>query len=134
MAKKPYPPTGSRTPEAKAQREVYWRDVLDRWRASGLPKTEFSRREGISPDVLGWWQAEIRKRDRSPVRRSAATRPGIEPPGRAALVPVRLVPTSPPPPSSALEVLAGSHVVRVREGFDARTLVRVLETLEGRSC
>jgi len=38
-----------------------------------LPKTEFARREQISPDVLGWWQAEIQKRD------GAKRRPDLNP-------------------------------------------------------
>lgn len=135
MAKKRYPPTGSRTPEAKAQREAYWRGVLDRWRASGVPKTRFSRREGISPDVLGWWQAQILKRDRARERRTVAAAPAVGSLTQApAFVPVRVAPASSPSSGAALEVLAGGRVIRVRPGFDAPTLVRVLETLEGQAC
>lgn len=63
MTKKGYPKSGAGTPQAKAQREAHWRAVLERWRASGQAKTVFARKEGISPDVLGWWQAELHKRD-----------------------------------------------------------------------
>lgn len=130
-----YPPNGSRTPEAKARREAHWRRVLERWRQSGLPKTEFSRRERISPDVLAWWQAEIHRRDQARRRRTPAARPR---PGGApeqpAFVPVRVIQPPPPPSSGVLEVLAGGRVVRVRPGFDAETLGRVLATLEGRAC
>ena len=72
MANKSYPPNGSRTPESRARREAHWREVLERWRRSGLTKTEFSRRERISPDVLAWWQAEIHKRDQVRPRRAPA--------------------------------------------------------------
>jgi hypothetical protein len=133
MAKAIYPQSGTRTPEAKAKREAHWRQVLDRWRTSALPKTAFARQEGISPDVLGWWHAEIRRRDRLrrrvpravPRRRSATTR-------RPSFVPVRVIePTSPPAPA-ALEILAGGHTVRIRPGFDAETLKRLVAVLEDR--
>jgi hypothetical protein len=135
MANKPYPPNGSRTPEAKARREAHWREVLERWRRSGLPKTEFSRRERISPDVLAWWQAQIHKRDQARWRRApgARPRPGGAP-EQPAFVPVRLLQPPPPPSSAALEVLASGRVVRVRPGFDAETLGRLLATLEGCAC
>jgi hypothetical protein len=132
MAKVTYPQSGTRTPEAKARREAHWRRVIERWRASGLPKTQFARKEGISPDVLGWWQAELRRRDlaqrRSPTsarRRSAAAR-------RPAFVPVHVVEPTPPPSPAALEVLAGGHTVRIRPGFDAETLKRLVAVLEDR--
>ena len=73
MAKDGYPKPGAHTPEAKARREAHWRGILERWRASGLPKTEFACREQISADVLGWWQAEIRKRDLAQRRKSSAS-------------------------------------------------------------
>jgi hypothetical protein len=135
MAKKSYPPNGSRTPEAKARRETHWRDLLERWRQSGLPKSEFFRREGVSRDVLDWWQAEIHKRDLARWRRPPAARPrpdGVT--GGPAFVPVRVVEPASHPSSSALEILAGGRVVRVRAGFDAETLGRLLSTLEGRAC
>ena len=144
MRETSYPPNGSRTPEAKARREEHWRGVLERWRASGLPKTDFSRRERISPDVLAWWQAEIHKRDLAKRRKSsastaaegrwrAAPRPGgaSEPP---AFVPVRVVESTPTAPAAPLEVLVAGRVVRVRPGFDAETLGRLLSALEGRAC
>jgi hypothetical protein len=135
MANKSYPPNGSRTPEAKARREAHWREVLERWRRSGLPKTEFSGRESISPDVLAWWQAPIHKRDQVRRRRAPAPRPR---PGGApeqpTFVPVRVVQPPPPPSWAPLEVLAGGGVVRVRPGFDGETLGRLLATLEGRAC
>jgi hypothetical protein len=135
MANKSYPPNGSRSPEAKAKREAHWREVLERWRRSGLTKTKFSRRERISPDVLAWWQAEIHKRDQVRQHRAPAARPrpgGA--PGYSAFLPVRVIQPPPPPSTAALEVLASGRVVRVRPGFDAETLGRLLATLEGCAC
>ena len=133
MANRSYPPNGSRTPEAKARREAHWRDVLERWRRSALHRSEFSRREGVSRDVLGWWQAEVHKRDLARQRRAARPRPeGV--PGGPAFAPLRVVGPASHPSSSALEILAGGRVVRVQAGFDAETLGRLLATLEGRAC
>lgn len=133
MAKTAYPRSGTRTPEAKAKREAHWRRVLERWRTSGLPKTKFARQEGISPDVVGWWHAEIRRRDRTqrltpaPAgRRSASAR-------RPTFLPVRVVEPTPSPSPEALEILAGGHTVRIRPGFDAGTLQRLIAVLEDRS-
>lgn len=137
MAKDGYPKPGAHTPEAKARREAHWREVLERWRASGLPKTEFARREQISADVLGWWQAEIRKRDLARRRKSSAStaaraRWRAPAPRPAAFVPVRVVESAPPPSPAAIEVLAGDHTVRVRPGFDPETLKRLILILEDR--
>ena len=144
MTGKSYPTNGSRTPEAKARREEHWRGVLERWRASGLPKTEFSRRERISPDVLAWWQAEIHKRDVAKHHKSSASTAArarwraAPPPGGAsephAFVPVRVVEPTPTASPAPLEVLVAGRIVRVRAGFDAETLGRLLSALEGRAC
>jgi hypothetical protein len=136
MANKPYPPSGSRTPEAKARREAHWREVLERWRRSGLSKTEFSSREGISRDVLGWWQVEIARRELArqsripvvPLKRDDAAL------SRPAFIPVRV--TEPPssPTSTPLDLVVGDRIVRVRPGFDVQTLSRLLAILEGDAC
>lgn len=133
MAKATYPHSGTRTPEAKAKRETHWRQVLERWKTSALPKTAFARQEGISPDVLGWWQGEIRRRDglrrrvprTSPRQRSGTAR-------RPSFVPVRVIEPTPPPAMAEIEVLVGGHVVRIRPGFDAETLKRLVAVLEDR--
>lgn len=118
--------------------------MLERWRASGLPKTDFSRRERISPDVLAWWQAELHKRDVAKRRQQSAStaararwRAAPQPGGAsepAAFVPVRVVESTPSAPAAPLEVLVAGRVVRVRAGFDAETLGRLLSALEGRAC
>jgi hypothetical protein len=133
MAKKAYPRSGTRTPEAKAQREAHWRQVLERLRTSDLPKTEFARQEGLSPDVLGWWYAEIRRRDRTQRRTSAPARGRSATPQRPAFVPVRIVEPTPAPSLAALEILAGGCTVRIRPGFDVETLRRLVLVLEDRS-
>jgi len=137
MSTNSYPKPGTRTPEAKARREAHWRTVLNRWRASGLPKTEFARREQISPDVLGWWQTEIQKRDGAMRRKASASEAAQTRwkavPQPAAFVPVRVVEPLPTPSPAPIEVLAGDHTVRVRPGFDPETLRRLFAILKDQS-
>lgn len=45
MANGEYPENGDNTPVARAQRETYWRRVIERWKSSGLPKTAFCERD-----------------------------------------------------------------------------------------
>jgi hypothetical protein len=131
-----YPKSGTRTPEAKARREAHWRSVLDRWQSSGLAKTEFARRDQISPDVLGWWQAQIQKRDGARRRKESASTAAQTrwraAPGPAAFLPVRVVESPSVLSSAPIEILAGGHTVRVHPGFDAETLRRLFALLEGR--
>jgi len=135
MAKVNYPRSGTRSPEAKARREAHWRRLLQRWKRSGLPKTEFAQREKISPDVLYWWDREIERRDRAG-RRGAARppKPGSPVTRRGTFIPVRVVGPTPPAVPSTLEVVAGGQVVRVRPGFDPETLRRLVAVLEDRAC
>lgn len=133
MTDHPYPPNGSRAPEARARREAHWRDVLARWKTSDLSKTDFARRENISVSVLSWWGTELRRRDRTR-RRTAARAPRSAPrpmPKRAAFIPVRVVE---PAAATAIEFVAGGRTIRVRPGFDPETLRRLVAALEDRSC
>lgn len=136
MSTNGYPKSGTRTPQAKARREAHWRATLERWKTSALPKTEFARREQISPDVLGWWQAEIQKRDGAKRRKESASTAAQTrwraAPRPATFLPVHVVEPPPSPSSAPIEVLAGGYTVRVRPGFDAETLRRLFAVLEGR--
>jgi hypothetical protein len=135
MAKKTYPPSGSRTPEAKARREAHWRQVLERWRRSGLSKTEFSSREGISRDVLGWWQVEIARRELARQSRIPAALKRVDAAiGRPTFIPVRVVEPPSSPTFTPLDLVVGDRIVRIRPGFDAQTLGRLLSILEGDAC
>lgn len=132
MTHQPYPPNGSRAPDARARREAHWREVLARWKTSDLSKVDFARRENISKSVLSWWGAEIRRRDRTRQRATArAPEPTPKPmPKRAAFIPVRVI----EPAAPAIEFVAGGRTIRVRPGFDPETLRRLVAALEDRSC
>lgn len=125
MVHKPYPSAGSRSAQARAHREAHWREVVRQWRTSGLSKAAFARREGICRQLMSWWDAELRRRE--DVRGKAMAGPG-----RPSFVPVRVV--EPTAGLTALELVAGGRVVRVRPGFDPQTLQRLVEALEGGAC
>lgn len=129
MANEPYPANGSRTPESCARREAHWREVLARWKQSGLSKTDFARHEKISESVLSWWDAEIRRRDRTRRRTSAQSPKPMR--QSEAFIPVRVVE---PAAATAIELIAGGHAIRVRPGFDPETLRRLVTALEDRPC
>lgn len=134
MANEPYPPNGSRTPESCARREAHWREVIARWKSSDLSKADFARREQISESVLSWWDAELRRRDRRGRRRAPTQAPRSAPrpaPKPAAFIPVRIVE---PATATAIEVVAGGRMIRVRPGFDPETLRRLVAALEDRPC
>lgn len=43
--------------------EGYWRQMLAKFKRSGIGKQEFCASEGIKPAAFSWWRAEIGRRD-----------------------------------------------------------------------
>lgn len=43
--------------------EVYWRELLAKFKKSGISKDEFCASEGVKPAAFSWWRAEIGRRD-----------------------------------------------------------------------
>lgn len=95
-----------------------WSKLVEKWRRSKLSAREFATREGVAPSTLAWWKWRLGTRtDRS---------------AQIAVVPVEVVPVrAPRTAETPVEVVLGDVVVRVRTGFDAETLGRVLDVLEG---
>lgn len=130
-----YPPNGDRTAAACAQREQHWRKLLRRCNESGLKRTEFCRREGLKDTTLSWWARELRERDQARRKRTARKAPSTRTVGAEAFVPVRVIDATPREAASAVEVVTREgHVIRLRPGFDAGTLRRVIAALEGQPC
>jgi transposase len=126
MPNLPYPKSGINTPQAKAQREVFWRNVIRRWKLSGLPKTEFCNRESVSSASLHYWMKELRRRDGSRVR----PMPKPTAPAKPSFVPVRVVDRA--RPMEPIELVVGGHTLRLRAGFDPEALRQVVRALEVR--
>jgi transposase len=104
-------------------KEPYWRQVLARWRSSGLSVRAYCETQGISLQSFYRWRRELQRRDRA----------------RPQFLPVRVVaePVASDGDGGAIEVvLTNGRCLRVRPGFDRATLVRLLDVLGdgGTSC
>jgi transposase len=76
---------------------------------------EFARREGIKVKHLYWWRWKLRSSGEQAV------------PSKPEFLPVRVVGVTPAPTGTPIEIaLPNGRLVRVRPGFDAATLERVL--------
>ena len=104
-------------------KEPYWRQVLARWRSSGLSVRAYCKAQGVSVQSFYRWRRELQRRDRD----------------RPQFLPVRVVaePVASGGDGGAIEVvLTGGRCLRVRPGFDRATLIQLLDVLGdgGRSC
>jgi hypothetical protein len=98
--------------EVARGRRTYWREILGRWRTSGLSQAQFCRRRGIPAWKLAWWR-----------KRLAAGR--IDP---GSFVPVQVVASS---PAGELELtLPGGRVLRFSAGVDPAKLTAIVAALE----
>ena len=136
------------------QRQSYWEAVVQRWREGDQGVRAFCRAEGLRESAFYFWRRRLARRGRQ-----AAMVNGSQPQARLAaptsrssnrilpqrdatpsFLPVRVVASANGHPGVAQAtggveiVLAQSHTVRVRAGFDRQTLADVLAVLEARSC
>jgi hypothetical protein len=101
-------------------KERFWRQMLRRWRKSGLAARVFCAQHGLSEANLYAWRRTLAARDTETV----------------TFAPVRVLPDeslsdSPPVGSAAFElILANQRVLRIGCHFDAATLDRLLRVLE----
>ncbi len=120
-----------------AEKEAFWRMVLDEQRASGLSVRAFCRNESLSEASFYAWRKELRKRDGIVFESSS------EPP---ALVPVSIV-DSPSPPQRLITETQQPQLLEVTTPggftlrFDAqlnvtqlRGLLQVITSCGGSSC
>lgn len=122
--------TNTRTRRSDSSRDTrarFWGEHIERCEASGKSIAAYCRSNSLSAPSYYWWKREL--------KRLAPVSPA---PPAAAFAEVHAVPSTVLPPrddvSAAVEiVLDRGRVARVRPGFDAATLARVLDVLEGRS-
>ena len=50
---------------AREGREPYWRQVVDRWKRSGLAVPALCRREGLNQATFCRWRWELQRRDQA---------------------------------------------------------------------
>ena len=99
-------------------REPYWRQILARWRLSGLSVRAFCRAEGVNEPQFYWWRRKL----------------GQVEPREPAFVPVQVVTeeVSAPAVRDIEVVLTNGRCLRVGPGFDPTTLVTLVDLLEAR--
>jgi len=51
--------------QVREGREPYWRQVVDRWKQSGLAVPAFCRREGLNQATFYHWRWELKRRDQA---------------------------------------------------------------------
>jgi len=139
--------------EREIQREKHWQEVVRGQRESGQSVRAYCRQAGIEESAFYWWRRELSRRSgerKDPGqrgngrRRSRSTRPatlrsvvaGRSPVAEeVGFLPVKVAAERGAESGQAIEiVLGGDRVLRVRPGFDWRTLLDVLGALEGRRC
>jgi transposase-like protein len=107
-------------------KQARWLDLVQRWQRSQLSVREFCERHHLSEASFYSWRRVLQQRGL------------IDPPTRAgqsetpAFVKVAL--PDPPAVGSAIELVVGQRVVRVRPGFDAAMLLELLRVLEEPAC
>ena len=129
-----------RTRTIDLAKETFWREQLERQAASGLSIAAWCRQNQVAITSFHYWRRTLARRDK-PIA------PPLPEPALAAatFVPVFVetasqVQRSQPDPlihdAGLLEIRfpQRSALVRVAPGFDAPTLVRLLDVLEQRAC
>jgi hypothetical protein len=91
--------------------------VIGRWRRSGQSVRTFCRAEGINEPKFYWWRRKLEQADQQ----------------KPSFLPVHVVRDDAGQPAAPnIEVvLANGRSLRVPSGFDPRTLVMLVELLEG---
>lgn len=102
-----------------------WKKRVAAWRASGLTAPEFCEGRDFAVGTLRWWACRL---DRA--ARAGAT---AAPAGEMRLVRVvRATPAAMTPSGSGVSIAVAGVRIAVEAGFDAATLVAVLEVVAQR--
>jgi|SRR5579859_2647828 len=111
-----------------------WAERVGELKKSGLTLREFASQRGINHRSLSWWKWQLASK--APATARKRTRRSRSPAAIAkttTISPLTFVEMTAATDSDRLEVVLSSSVrVRVRPGFDATTLGRLLDVLEAR--
>jgi transposase len=114
-----------------------WSKRVERWKDSGMTAVQFAAETGISPSSLTWWRWRLG----SSARKGTRARASSSTKAKSAKIESRATSRASPLTfvemttlrSDSLEVILSTSVrVCVRPDFDAATLTRLLDVLEGR--
>ena len=97
---------------------AYWREQVAAWKNSGVSQSRFCKQRGLSRFVFGRWKIQVE---------------GRSPRGGARLVRLRAGKLPISLGGGGIQLwIQGRYRVEVAEGFEAQTLSRLLQVLEGR--
>jgi transposase len=97
------------------EKKQFWQDHIQAWRRSGLNQSEYCRRQGLNKDAYFYWKKKL-SQDSSPL----------------SLVPVPVKINLAPTRKPLVVVIDNRYRIEVSEDFEAATLRKVVDTLEGR--
>ena len=103
-----------------ADRQRYWREVIERQQASGQSIVGFCSKEGLAPASFHAWKRRLGR----PRRETGKT-------GKQALVPIQII-SDPPAGVGKLEVQWPGGVVLRVQGCDVQTVGVVVAALSAR--
>src|SRR5579871_6610751 len=107
----------SRSSPRRSRPEPFWRDLIDRWKASGQSVAAFCAAHQVGPATFYSWRKRLNPRAR------CATRPA------PAFAPVRVVPDP-----TADVILPTGLIVRVPVATDPVAVARLVAALGGAAC
>ena len=105
---------------SRADREQFWRELIERQQQSGRSIRAFCESEGVSQPSFYSWRKRLQESNGRPT---------------AQFVPVQIAVESAPARQGRIEILlSNGKCVRVEPGFDAQVLRDVLAVLEQQPC
>jgi transposase-like protein len=110
---------------ANSSKQTRWLDLVQRWQHSKLTVREFCQHHQVSEPSFYSWRRVLRERGLIDDSTRAVK------PVTPAFVKLAAMSES---ATSAVEVVLGQRVLRVRSGFDADLLLKLMRLLEESAC
>lgn len=114
--------------ERSAEKEAFWKRMVSEWEAGKLSVRQFCKQNDISEHSFYGWRREVRLRVREVEQ--ASSEPVFLPLTLKAHTEASCTNTH---PSNSIEIIVGSHTIRLMPGFDSETLGRVLAVIANSS-
>lgn len=112
-----------------SEKQLYWREMIDRQAGSGLSVRRFCAAERVSEPSFYAWRRKLGKAKGGVKRSRPSSRRRSGPGGGRQFIPLQLLESS-----GAVEVVHPlGYRIRVTGEVNARDLQRVLDVLDGRS-
>ena len=113
-------------PSRDSNKERHWRQVMARWRPSGLGVRAFCRRHRLKEASFYFWRRELARRGAAGPRRPG--RPRGRKPAPPLFLPVAIGPNAPGAPTLEVD-LPGDLTLRVPLSLAPETLGRLVAAL-----